>query len=91
MEMCCILRKLNVFWNILIVQKKKDKKWVYCLCFIKLIFITVSYLCAKGIVFTEMHSAVKDIKLFINMLIILFYTPVPTMVLQPNDNSIASY
>lgn len=56
------------------VQKGGEKKAVSHTVCTKLILITVvSHSCSDGTVLTEMYSAVKDIKIIMNMLIILFY------------------
>lgn len=73
-------------------QKGEKKAGSHTVC-TKLILITVvSHLHSDGTVLTEMYSTVKDIKIIMNMLIILFYIQNPTMVLYSNDNStILSY
>lgn len=54
------------------VQKGGKKKAVSHTVCTKLILITVvSHSCSDGTVLTEMYSAVKDIKIIMNMLIIL--------------------
>lgn len=73
------------------VQKGEKKAVSHTVC-TKLILITVvSHSCSDGTVFTEMYSAVKDIKIIMNMLIILFYVQNSTMVLYLKDNRTILY
>lgn len=66
--LCC--RCTCEFWS---SEGGKKKAVSHTVC-TKLILITVvSHSCSDGTVLTEMYSAVKDIKIIMNMLIILFY------------------
>lgn len=88
---CYILLSLTlplrhlIFYVVIIhvnFELQKEKKAVRHTVCTKLILITVvSHLSSDGTVLTEMYSTVKDIKIIMNMLIILFHIQNPTMVL----------
>ncbi len=63
----------------------KKEAVIHIVCTKLMLITVVSHFCIDGPVLIEMYSTVKDIKIIMNMVIIIFYIQKSTVDLHSND------